>query len=98
MSNRTENFKKAIDYLVMPGLNLREIVVEIAKKNPAVFCRAVEETKYPAAKWRKEVEDLLRAKRKINAIKLFREMTGQGLKEAKAAIDFFEEYGEWRIA
>lgn len=34
-----------------------------------------------------EIQDLVRAGRKIEAIKLYREKTGVGLAEAKAAID-----------
>jgi ribosomal protein L7/L12 len=34
-----------------------------------------------------EIQDLVRAGRKIDAIKIYRERTGVGLAEAKAAID-----------
>jgi ribosomal protein L7/L12 len=98
LGKRTENFKKAIEYLTGPGLDLKAVIIEIAKTNPAVFCRAVERAKYPAAKWRRQAEALVLAGKKINAIKLCRENTGLGLKEAKEMIDFFEQYREWRVA
>ena len=38
-----------------------------------------------------QVKELIRAKRKIEAIKLFREKTNVGLKEAKDAVDAIED-------
>jgi large subunit ribosomal protein L7/L12 len=38
-----------------------------------------------------QVKDLIRAKQKIEAIKLFREQTDVGLKEAKDAVDAIEK-------
>jgi hypothetical protein len=37
--------------------------------------------------WRAEVESEIRANRLINAIKVYRDHTGQGLKESKDAVD-----------
>lgn len=100
MSSGTKNFKRAIEYLTGPGLDVRAVVVEIAKTNPAVFCRAVESVseEVSSAKWRREIENFLRDGKKIHAIKLYRQVTGEGLKDAKGAIDFFEQYGAWRVA
>lgn len=98
MGKRTDNFKKAIEYLTGPGLDLKAVIIGIAKTNPAVFCRAAERAKYPAAKWRGEAEALVLNGKKINAIKLRRENTGLGFKEAKEMVDFFEQYREWRVA
>jgi ribosomal protein L7/L12 len=44
-----------------------------------------------------QVRALVRAGRKINAIKLVREQTGIGLKEAKDAVDEFEATGWLRL-
>lgn len=44
---------------------------------------------------RAEVEALVRSGKKINAIKIYREATGQGLKESKDAIDAFAMTGTW---
>ncbi|MFN8372295.1 MAG: ribosomal protein L7/L12 [Anaerolineae bacterium] len=40
--------------------------------------------------WRLQVEDEIRANRKIEAIKLYREATGLGLKESKDAVEDIE--------
>ena len=40
-----------------------------------------------------DIQSEIEANRKINAIKLYREMTGQGLKEAKEAIEYAMEQG-----
>jgi ribosomal protein L7/L12 len=42
------------------------------------------------ADWQSQVEAELRAGRKINAIKLYREATNLGLKEAKDAVEAME--------
>jgi ribosomal protein L7/L12 len=44
----------------------------------------------PEATWRDEIVALLAAQKKIQAIKLYREKTGVGLKEAKAAVEQIE--------
>lgn len=43
-----------------------------------------------AEAWRREVQDLLKGEKKIAAIKLYRERTGVGLAEAKAAVEALE--------
>lgn len=41
----------------------------------------------PAESWEQDVRDIAAAGKKIEAIKLYRERTGEGLAEAKAAVD-----------
>jgi ribosomal protein L7/L12 len=43
----------------------------------------------------REIEALVAAHQKINAIKALRERTGVGLKEAKDAVEHFEAHGRW---
>lgn len=41
----------------------------------------------PEAAWTPEIDELLRLRRKIDAIRIYRERTGRGLKESKDAIE-----------
>jgi ribosomal protein L7/L12 len=66
----------------------RIILVEIAKLHPSAVVKAYE--KLHKRLWLKDVIDLLKSKKKIDAIKLYREKTGVGLKEAKVAVDALE--------
>lgn len=43
----------------------------------------------------RDIEALVAARQKINAIKEFRALTGVGLKEAKDAVEHFEAHGQW---
>jgi ribosomal protein L7/L12 len=44
------------------------------------------------------IEGLVRARQKIQAIKEWRGISGYGLKEAKDAVEHFEQFGSWRPA
>ncbi len=48
-------------------------------------------TNLPQGNWMQEVMDEIRAGRKINAIKIYRENSGLGLKESKDAVDALEK-------
>ena len=61
------------------------ICVEIAKTHPELVVAAHNNVLRP--RWMDEIDELLRAEKKINAIKLWRAETGLGLKEAKEAVE-----------
>ena len=78
-------YQQAIDILVSPEFDPREIAIEIAKQYPDILVAVA------APPWVKEVDELARAGRKIDAIKLWRHMTGASLKDAKDAVDLRAE-------
>ena len=78
-----------------------EIAIEIAQRNPSVFVRAVDaiELRKQAADnpWQGEFQRMVAGdgstRNMVAAIKLYREKTGMGLKEAKNAYD--KARSEW---
>jgi len=47
--------------------------------------------------WKPEVEALINLSQKIGAVKLLKERTSLGLKEAKEACDYYQTFGIWNI-
>jgi ribosomal protein L7/L12 len=45
----------------------------------------------PTANWRPQIDEMLRQNRKIEAIKVYRQATNSGLKDAKDAVDAIEK-------
>ena len=78
-------YAEAIEALTDPDIDFRRIVIDVAKHHPKIFLEATGR-KFDHG-WRREVDTLLRAEKKINAIKLWRSETGLGLKEAKDAVE-----------
>jgi len=75
-------YAKAIDILTNPETDFRDIVIQIAKMNPQAVVDAV-----GFNPWERKCIPLIRADKKIGAIKLCRELTGIPLKEAKDAVE-----------
>lgn len=65
------------------------VLIEICGRDPDFLLDCVHVATTPS--WKKEAEELLRAGRKINAIKLWREKTGTSLKEAKDAVEALQK-------
>ncbi len=61
------------------------VLLEICNRDPSLLLDCVHTATTPS--WQKEAEDLLRAQKKINAIKLWRAKTGMTLKDAKDAVE-----------
>jgi len=78
-------YAKAIDILVGSTVDYKAICIELAKQNPELFCDLAAPSR--GNSWQKEVVDLVRSNQTVSAIKLCREKTGFGLKEAKDVID-----------
>jgi ribosomal protein L7/L12 len=78
------------------GMGLREAkdFVEAAERGEPVFAGQVADpVAFPANSeedWQEQVHQLLRLGKKIEAIKIYRDMTGLGLKEAKDAVEAIE--------
>ena len=78
--------KKAIDVLDS-GIDRGEVLVDIAKHNPASVVKAAERLGFDFSEpWLEDVKVLART-RKIDAIKIYRKKTGLGLKESKEAVE-----------
>ena len=80
-------YAQTIDIITSNTLEYKKIVQEIAKTSPSVFVKAFQKV-YPNIE-RDDLEyiELLKQGLKIQAIKLRREKTGEGLREAKSYID-----------
>lgn len=82
-------YKKAIE-IITDGekeINWYNICVEIAKNNPKKLVDAYTEVYESENKWMKDVKNLIKEQRNIQAIKLYREKTGTDLRTAKEAVD-----------
>ena len=88
-------YAEAVGIVRAPRSDWAEIALEIAKRNPSVFVRAVEaigrREKAADNQWRGEFQRMVAGdggvKNMVAAVKLYREKTGMGLKEAKNAYD-----------
>jgi len=78
--------QQAIDIITDPETDFRQIVVELAKYHPEFLVNFVGNEA-----WERQVIPLLRADRKIAAIKLCRNITPMTLKEAKDAVEALME-------
>lgn len=93
MSN-TFVYQQIIDNLISPKFPLTEIAIEIAKTEPVIFMGAIASLERNVP-WQREIERLVKAHRKIDAIRLWRRETGVSLKAAKDAVDAIaQELGE----
>lgn len=82
-------YPAVIEALMNGELNYRSVVIEIAKKHPKIVLAAIKDlSQLP---WMKDIDELLRQDRKIDAIKLWRSEEGIGLKEAKDAVEARQE-------
>lgn len=61
------------------------VLLEICNRNPDLLLDCVHTATTPS--WQKEAEGLLRAQKKIEAIKLWRGKTGMTLKDSKDAVE-----------
>jgi large subunit ribosomal protein L7/L12 len=81
--------------LVLKGMQLSEAEAEIARlkdqlqraQGGGTLAAPAPTPALDSAAWQSEVKSLVQQGQKIQAIKLYREKTGIGLKEAKDAVD-----------
>jgi ribosomal protein L7/L12 len=76
--------KEAIDILEIHRGLRDQLIIQIAKDRPSAIVKAFKAIH--VAPWVNNVKPLL-PENKIQAIKLCKELTGMGLKEAKAAVE-----------
>lgn len=83
-----QHYAQAIDILMGREVDFKAMCIQLAKQNPELFCQLVAKAS-PSKdhKWHKEAVSHLRAGNMVSAIKLCREKTGFGLKEAKDTMD-----------
>ena len=83
-----EHYAQAIDILMGKEVDFRAMCIELAKQNPELFCSlAAGAAPSKDNAWHKEAIAQIRNNHLVTAIKLCREKTGFGLKEAKDVID-----------
>ncbi len=80
-------YASAIGIICDSNTNFRDLCCEIAKKNPAALVQAYARLQSSDDYWRKECIELMRANRKIDAIKLCRNMTGKSLADSKFLVE-----------
>ena len=78
-------FAEVISIVTKDTVDAKALLVEIAKHNPAAVVAA--HNRLSVSLWRGESERLLRDGQRIDAIRLCREYTGWGLREAVNACD-----------
>ena len=98
-TNNSNNLKKVITLLqnleMDASTDFRDIVYGIARNNPAVLLDVVDLLRNPPdppdPSWQEQVQGYLKDGNKIAAIKIYREATGMGLREAKEAVEEMPE-------
>ncbi len=73
----------------IPGVTKTAVLLEICRRDPDFLYDCVATVSTPT--WEKIAEDLLRAQKKISAIKECRAATGWTLKEAKDAVESLQK-------
>lgn len=93
-SNNTLHFQKAIAVLMNENIDYKKVCIALAQSNPKLFVKLVDDPNVfkPVEDWHREVKRNMIGERKIEAIKLIRNMTGFGLKEAKDISDHLQNY------
>ena len=83
------HYAKAIDLLMGGKVDFKTLAIELAKQNPELFCTlavpAVQTVTDDA--WKPDAIRFIRQGNLVSSIKLVREKTGFGLKEAKDVVD-----------
>lgn len=81
-------YKQAITNITgLTDTEAMQVCIEIAKSNPSVFNSACATVEVGASAMNVGAKSLLNAGKKIDAIKLVRNMTGLGLREAKEYVE-----------
>lgn len=87
--SKTANYKKVIEILMSDRYDAKKLLTEIAKNNPGRFLKT-----YYALYEKNDrfsgIRDLLKAGKKIPAIKEYRNLTGKDLRESKEGVDKIE--------
>lgn len=93
-SNNSLYYKKAINILMDGDVDFKKLGVALAQTNPKLFIQLVDDPNVfrPVEQWHRDVKHLTCAGRKVEAIKLIREKTGFGLKEAKDISDHLQNH------
>lgn len=93
-SNNTQYFQKAIDVLMNENIDYKKVCIALAQTNPKLFIKLVDDPNVfkPVEEWHREVKRHMIGVRKVEAIKLIREKTGFGLKEAKDISDLLQNH------
>lgn len=86
----TDVYKQAIEIAASP-FDARKIVIALAKAHPELFVQLHRQTT-TVDPWQREVVTAVYQTNMVGAIKLTREKTGLGLKEAKDVIDNLRVY------
>lgn len=82
------HYAQAIDILMGKEVDFRSMCIELAKQNPELFCTlAAKDAPSKDNAWHREAINHMRDNEMVTAIKMCREKTGFGLKEAKDIID-----------
>jgi ribosomal protein L7/L12 len=84
-----EEYKKAIDVLKIANGRHKDLIWEIAKSNPIALIEAAKKLNLIENHSLEEKikKMILSSPDKISAIKEYRAMTGEGLKESKEAVE-----------
>lgn len=74
--------KLAIDIITSKDIDFHQICIEIAKKYPSALVKCCKEKDYAS-----KCKELMKSNQKLEAIKLWRNSTGDSLVEAKDMVE-----------
>ena len=81
-------YQKMIDTVAADTIDWRRLAIEMGKRYPDIFTSTAELVEHgPESLLIKAVREHLRNGKKVLAIKLVRDLTGQSLSEAKAYVE-----------
>jgi len=91
-----EAYGMAIDVLLDGEVDYRRMCITLAKELPELFLDvyAASRKSETTNAHRDKILELMRASKKVEAIKLHRTVTGLGLKDAKDAVEAIEREGD----
>ena len=87
--NMNAAYAQAIEILMQDNVDFRSIVVSLAKQHPEILVE-IAGRKVSAPQWHRDVVACALSPNRVAAVKLYREHTGAGLKEALDVINHLQ--------
>lgn len=89
--NVTEAYRQVVDLMAAEKLDLKEIAIQVAKTNPKVFLKAVEDCRMNLPRWQITACRLFEERGKLAAVKHVKDERGMSLMDAKLEVEKLEE-------
>lgn len=82
-------YAQAIEILMQDNVDFRSIVVSLAKRHPEILVE-IAGRKVSAPQWHRDIVAYALSPNRVAAVKLYREHTGSGLKEALDVVNHIQ--------